>query len=376
MRDIIGRSYTICIIFLGSFACFNLYWSFHISPSSGEGFHTFQQEAWSRHGPYNLSGSVEDQAIVPTKEFTPDIQMFVISMALDRVDTFRQRNSHSLSLQERKRYITWYPAINGYDQTTLNNFAKLSGFRPLNATKFEPGERRRRGYATPHHVGCFMSHWSLLRLAKSIWDSLKARPLALWIMEDDAVCATQTNDEAEQIISALPVDWDILFLGGKPFSYHHTDPLITRLATKKDIRHDFSRGEFREWACRGGFGRSTTGPFAPDGTRNLTLNQDYWKIKYITNTHSYILNPKRLEKVLHVLENPTREYQVPVDIALAEAGQRGELNMFMSPLEYCIQHKKDQIHQHPSTWKGLYYHKDLDGNRLDDIMFSECPSKL
>jgi hypothetical protein len=93
---------------------------------------------------------------------------------------------------------------------------------------------------------------------------------------------------------------------------------------------------------------------------------------------------------LDVLENPSRDYQVPIDIALAEAGQSGQLKllMMMSTLEFCVQDnidsdgttkKKKQTRHNPTpSWQeGLYYHKDLAaGHRLDDIFFSECPGKF
>jgi GR25 family glycosyltransferase involved in LPS biosynthesis len=197
-------------------------------------------------------------------------------------------------------------------------------------------------------------------------------------MEDDAHCATNTRKEVRRILPLLPSDWDLFFIGGKPISYHTKDPLASSIITKRDIQQEFTRLEFREWACKGGFGRSATGPFAADGSRNLSLDQDYWQTKYITNTHAYIVNPDRIERVLRVLEHPTRDYQVPVDIAFAEAAQSGDLKVFMSTMDHCVQSQLDRTltsRKRPTIWQGLYFHTDLKGRRVDDVFFSECPDK-
>jgi len=101
--------------------------------------------------------------------------------------------------------------------------------------------------------------------------------------------------------------------------------------------------------------------------------------KYILNTQAYIVNPKRIERILHVLEHPTRDYQIPIDVAYAEAAQRGDLKVFMSTLEHCIQVQNDHKlapRNKATKWHGLYYHKDLSGRRIDEVFFPECPSKL
>jgi GR25 family glycosyltransferase involved in LPS biosynthesis len=304
-------------------------------------------------------------------------QAFVISISKKQADAFHRRNKKSLSLYKNQTFV-WFPAANGYDQGVLNDFADLTGFPALNASKFNRGGAKLLGYNTPHHVGCFLSHWHLLRLTLSSWNTLTSRPKALWIMEDDAHCATNTRKEVRRILPLLPSDWDLFFIGGKPISYHTKDPLASSIITKRDIQQEFTRLEFREWACKGGFGRSATGPFAADGSRNLSLDQDYWQTKYITNTHAYIVNPDRIERVLRVLEHPTRDYQVPVDIAFAEAAQSGDLKVFMSTMDHCVQSQLDRTltsRKRPTIWQGLYFHTDLKGRRVDDVFFSECPDK-
>jgi len=328
------------------------------------------------------------------------IQAFVVSSTLHRAEAFQRRNKQALRLLDERTAnnesqsiflpVTWFSAANGYDQTVLDSYSHLTGFAPLNASRFSPNDPKikRGGYETPHHVGCFMSHWHVLRMALAGWEngSWANIPEALWILEDDATCATPTLHHLQHhILPSLPKDWDLLYLGGKPFSYHTLDDIPSDLQRAKpsfkNIQTDWNRTEFRQWTCRGALGRSATGPFAADGSRNLTLEQPYWRTKYITNTHSYLINPKSIERVLNLLEHPRLDYSVPVDIVFANGAQNGQLNVYMSTMEYCIQDNESKakrtktVRSKPTPWIGLYYHSHLAGRRVDEIWFDECPNK-
>lgn len=266
--------------------------------------------------------------------------------------------------------ITWFPAANGRDQTVLDEFAYLTGFfPPINATSKDDG------YSSPHHVGCFMSHYNILRMAQAGWDVVQSLPQALFVLEDDAVCANSVMEEITKTLSLLPSDWDILFVGGKPFSYHDMDP-ITRNLRNRGTLTNFSDEEFEQLLCEGKFGRTSTGPFDPDGGRNLSLDLPYWRIKYSTNTQSYLVNPKRIDRILHLLQHPPRE-QEPIDIMLAEAGRSGVLNLFMTTREYCLQESMNDDTQidRPRSWEGFYNVHGLNDYRWGHMFLPKCPSK-
>ena len=192
----------------------------------------------------------------------------------------------------------------------------------------------------------------------------------------------------QEILHILPVlpatdhdddndSWDLLFVGGKSFTYHIKDSMAPELKAKgiKNINGG-SDSEFRRWECLGYFGRSDTGPFAPDGSRHLSLNQSYWMTRYLTNTQSYVVNPRRIENILKVVEHPT--YKVPFDIALADAGVNGDLKIFMTTRDFCIQEPRrlddGYIRETPTPWEG--YYSDRIDYRWGEVLFPECPDKL
>jgi len=175
-------------------------------------------------------------------------QAYVVSMTMHNSYIFQQRNTKIFS-RDKNNSVVWFPAFNGLQQSVLDDYATLTGFRALNASNFGPNSREIKFYETPHHVGCFMSHWHLLRLALSNWATSNTRPKALWIMEDDAVCATNTSEDIQRILPTLPDDWDLFFFGGKPFSYHTIDPVAPIISSKKTIGKEFDDDpEFRELA--------------------------------------------------------------------------------------------------------------------------------
>ncbi len=296
------------------------------------------------------------------------VQAFVISSRQSHFETFLHRNQASLS---NNISLTWFPASNGRDQTVLDEFAHLTSFPPLNASLHYD----RDNTISPHHTGCFMSHWNVLRLANAGWKALQSTPSALLIFEYDAICAASVLDTVTQTLPSLPADWDMMFVGGKPFSYYYPDLLSPDKKDRRSIRN-FTDEEFERISCEGGFGGTATGPFSPNGDRNLSLNQSYWQIKYITNTHAYIVNPKRIDHVLEVLEHPPQG-QVPIDIMFAEAARRDALKIYMTTMEQCVQKPKENDSKDglPRIWKGYYCVRGLQNYRWNDIFFPECPSK-
>lgn len=306
------------------------------------------------------------------------IQSFVVSFKSGSVEAFRRRNQ-----QSGLANATWFPAMNGFDQRVLDEFAQLTGFPGVNASRFLPKSRdKKMGYNHPHHTGCFMSHWNLLRLAKESWASLGTAPDVLVILEDDASCVDQALQHTLETIAALPASWDMLFIGGKPFTYYdnaHTSMLPKELRhNTRDLRMDLKDEKFRQLACDGAFGPSATGPFAPDGTRQLSIQQKYWQTRYTTNTHAYVVNPASIHKLLLLLEKkPIHNYQVPVDIAYADAMRAGVLNVYMPTTEYCFQGdwKKNENHASVRQWKGLYIANGYTSFRSNDMLFPECPNK-
>ncbi len=297
----------------------------------------------------------------------PTIQAFLISSRQSQFDLFLRRNRAILS---NNFSVSWFPASNGRDQIVLDQFANVTGFPPINASL----EYHRDSYSSPHHTGCFMSHWNVIRLARAGWETLHTKPSGLMIFEYDALCATSVIDTVISTLPSLPADWDMLFVGGKPFSYYNLDPSNQELRDRKNL-DNFTDEEFERMVCQGGFGPTNTGPFAPDGGRNLSLDQPYWQTKYITNLQSYILNPDRIDRILHLLEHPQRD-QVPIDIAFAEAATSNVLKILMTTMDYCVQEnvENDIERDQPSIWEGYYNVHGLQNYRWNKMFFPECPS--
>jgi GR25 family glycosyltransferase involved in LPS biosynthesis len=342
------------VVFLGNICLTNVLWMIQSLPN------TFES---SREEPY-----IAMERMIPT----PKVQTYVVSLHQKNVEDFGRRNA-----QSGLNGMPWFPATNGYDQRVLDEWSAITGFRLLNATRFAPNDPKSKfGYENPHHVGCFMSHWNLLRLALEGWKAVRNRPDALFVFEDDSTCVRNTMGRALDIIKQLPEDWDLFYIGGKPFTYHEEDPLPLdwKNLTNTNMRK-IPRSTFRELACQGVFGKSSTGPFAPDGSRNLSLKQPYWITRYITNTHAYVVNPQRIERVLRILEKP-REYQVPLDIAWADTNRDGSLKAYIPTTEFCVQGDwPTENRKKESLWKGWYYHSQLDSSQWEDLYFPECPSK-
>jgi len=298
-------------------------------------------------------------------------QAYVISSRSSRYHKFLNRNRNHGGLWSNLT-ISWFPASNGRDQTILDEFSQLTGFPAINASL----DYSRDAYDSPHHVGCFMSHWNILRLAKDGWKSIGLTPTALVIFEEDAYCASSLFEKIIETLPSLPYDWDMLFVGGKPFTYYVSSTSISdELKARKSVQN-FTNTEFREVACNGGFGNASTGPFAPDGGRNLSVDQPFWQTKYSTNLHAYLVNPQRIDRILDILEHPPRG-QEPIDIIFAEAARSNILKCLLLTEDHCIQQdiRDDRKPALPQKWEGYYNFHGLQDYHWNDLLFDECPDK-
>jgi len=267
------------------------------------------------------------------------VESSVISFDTEKVDQFMERNSHSFGGQP----VLWVPGVDGFHQPVLNQWAKLTGEEPLNASAFDRNNKAHKdSYRSPHAIGCYTAHWHLLR-------SLQHRPAELrpdlfFVFEDDASCVPDLINRTLEVTRQLPQDWDMFYIGGKPYSdfleglkMNFTD------ATKSTLRRDI---------CRGGFGKAT-GPLAPDGSRSLSQDDPYWQIIYILNTHAYVVNPKRIERMLDVLK-PRRT--TPIDAYLAEAMERGALKAYMPTKNWCSGNlPPEKKMSEPTEWAGFFW---------------------
>ncbi len=128
-----------------------------------------------------------------------------------------------------------------------------------------------------------------------------------------------------EAVRHLPPDWDIFYIGGKVF----TDfaPNVSAEHYYKDSNTDTLERDI----CRGLFGKGVS-PLAPDGSRRLSEDQPYWRTLGTSNTHAYVLNPRRIDKILDAL-HPRKD--IPIDIAMGDAMYRGDLYGYMPTQDWC-----------------------------------------
>jgi len=183
-----------------------------------------------------------------------------------------------------------------------------------------------------------MSHYHLI---KYLHQKRTHSASAYAVFEDDAQCIRGWREQVDKMLSLLPVDWDILFIGGRPISYfhefNHTTSNQSRVV-QPSLRHDI---------CTGMFGKAS-GPLAPDGSRNISRSDPYWRAMYLVHTHAYVLNPNRIERVVAVLEG--NEGHEPIDQRLAKAMANTRLIAYMTPENICEQ--SDLISTYTPGWNG------------------------
>jgi GR25 family glycosyltransferase involved in LPS biosynthesis len=254
---------------------------------------------------------------------------FVIS--LDQADKFLQQNKHSINS------TTVIPAVQGWSQETLDVWADLRGQAPKTISHYDRTKDKSL-YDSPHAVGCYLSHWNLWRTL-FLWQE-DPLPEFYFIFEDDTVCAADMYRVASDTVRKLPPDWDMLYIGGKSFTFFRQGPLRTfNDSTALTLRRDI---------CQGAFGVGE-GPLAPDGSRNLSESQPYWKADYITNTDAYVINPRRLEHLVHLLKP---EVDAPIDIRLGDMMVAKKISAYMTTRKLCEQGVGQ--FDAPVSWPNMY----------------------
>lgn len=372
-----------------------------------------------------------------SKARPPVSEVYVISLDESKFNVFEQRNfdiatevdddddnnnnnnNNEESLGGGSTSLEWFQGYNGMKQSVLDDWSKITGLWNLNATDFEglDGQKRKETYAGPHIVGCYLSHWRLLEKAQKSWKQQrssqssgqetqkrrKARPDMMFVFEDDAHCVTNLIERTWSVVQRLPKDWDILYIGGKPMSYYTNGKTLAELSTQTATETEInaprpSDKELMEGMCRGDFGTSYTGPYAAGTSKEdsieatltgidmgATNNNDadattadqppYWRVKSILNTHAYVINPKRIRRVLRVLSEPKYEYK-PVDVVLSNdlfrefwnsagyennndttSSSSSPLKAYLTPNLYCDQEVNRRIfnRDQPPHWEGYHW---------------------
>lgn len=190
-----------------------------------------------------------------------------------------------------------------------------------------------------------MSHYYLM---KYLHHKYTGSASAYVVFEDDARCITGWREQVDKTLSFLPDDWDLLFIGGRPISYFHEFNRVSSFGAQFSLRHDI---------CTGVFGKAS-GPLAPDGSRNISRSDPYWRAMYLVHTHAYVLNPVRMQRVLGVLEG--KEGHEPIDQRLATAMANSRLVAYMTPENICEQsnlmltYTPDWNGKTPQPWMGHF----------------------
>jgi len=302
---------------------------------------------------------------------TPVSEVYVISLHESKFNVFTQRNFDLESDDDEVNDVgdrhknfaassfEWFEGYNGMDQSVLDEFSKVTGLWTVNASMFNMGNIK-DAYASPHAVGCYLSHWRRLEKVRKKWKDRKVRsnehlrtgtqqqkpphrPDMLFVFEDDANCVSNLIERTWNTVRQLPKDWDILYIGGKPVSYYTGDKTLAELSTAKaDPSLNITRpsdDQLLNDMCSGKYGTSPSGPFAPGTTvansvveataATWETDPPYWHTKYILNTNAYVINPKRIKRVLRLLSSPQNDYK-PIDVRLAADYWRD----FMDPYSY------------------------------------------
>jgi len=279
-------------------------------------------------------------------------ESFVIAFDQKKATDFIERNHHA-DLDP----VLWVLGVDGFHQKHLDVWAQLlpGGEKPLNASAFTAEHKGE--YASPHAVGCYLAHWNLLRsLAHR---PIQLRPAAYLIFEDDAGCAPNLVPHVLETMRQLPQDWDILFIGGKPFSSFKNPVDVSAVLSRATCDDGASRKSsprtLRRDICRGDFGLAD-GPLAPDGSRLLSEypQQACWQTKSHTNADACVVNPQRLDHLLGLLQ-PVR--YAPIDIVLADHILENKIKSYMTTRMWCVQQPKGQtsaVLESPTTWEGYF----------------------
>jgi len=253
-----------------------------------------------------------------------ELPTFVIGMNDEHYRKFLDANSLS------GNDISWVPGTVGQDQRVLDEWRELAGGDPLSIEDYVPSVKHHFG---PHAAGCYFSHFNLLKLLQRS----DPTPGAYVVFEDDARCVRGWRAQVDTALALLPQDWDIYYIGGRPISYFNK--------FEKDAKHGIS---LRQDICMGVFGEAN-GPLAPNGSRNISRSDPYWRAMYHVHTHAYVVNPRNIGNILAVLEG--KEGHEPIDQRLSKAMASGRLNAFMSTENICEQ--EDLMDSYVPSWDGV-----------------------
>lgn len=127
---------------------------------------------------------------------------------------------------------------------------------------------------------------------------------AVVIFEDDAHCQANTTAKISSILQAVPSDWDMIFIGGKPI---------------------------------GMVGKEDGSPLSPSDTIDIRVEDPWWRVKHITNTHSYIIKRSSLRKIIELLMKKLKNgFKAGIDI-LYDWLFDDKLVVYMPPRPFCEQ---------------------------------------
>eukprot|EP00529_Nitzschia_sp_RCC80_P013171 CAMPEP_0113466978 /NCGR_PEP_ID=MMETSP0014_2-20120614/14568_1 /TAXON_ID=2857 /ORGANISM="Nitzschia sp." /LENGTH=598 /DNA_ID=CAMNT_0000359253 /DNA_START=145 /DNA_END=1938 /DNA_ORIENTATION=+ /assembly_acc=CAM_ASM_000159 len=347
--------------------------------------------------------------------------------------------------------IKWHHAVDGSSSQVQKSWRlrlkmKTNQEQRLEKEDTENGEFETiketdpKGPTGPHALGCYLSHYNLLKdldekgmgirttKEEELGGDAKTNDVTyansptknashhrhsqndndllddyFIIFEDDAMCVSSIHlqEQVETVVGQLPTDWDLLYIGGKPFSRIDVGRLgwvgVGPGTTEKNSNSNSTILSLKDYIMDARTSRdkdmqlfcnttvptpsakdvhepiTTTriwdlfdGPLPPntprpatttaqgttftssrnDRRRDLSIHDPYWRVDYHTNTEAYVVNPRSLPKILKVLSEVQKSrppkgqlISVPIDMILATAMAHRQLNVFMTTRALCVQPK-------------------------------------
>ena len=331
---------------------------------------------WSHKSQSLNNWTTKESAPISTKDAT--IEAYVIAFYRDEVESFEIRNMASDDITNKS---IWFPALNGDDPKIIKGWLDMTrnwDWKENAATYIKDfADDPNQG---PHAVGCYLSHWHLLRMMAQ--RDPTQRPDLLFIFEEDAACIPRLLERTMKIVASLPNDWDIFFIGGKPFTYFRnvTDPSFNRSEAEQlnALADDVRAKLLRKDTCSGRFGHGE-GPLTPDGSRRISLDQAFWQTKYTTNLEAYVVNTNRINHILDVISSGIHS-EYAIDVVYGDAMKNGDIKAYMPTMTFCTQ-GRNKIIEKPFPWEGyfVYYAVNETGvdsdvvYHWDELYFPECP---
>src|ERR1700747_2499807 len=140
------------------------------------------------------------------------------------------------------------------------NAIRYSAFKPnLNLPKYN---------LKASALGCFLSHYNIIKQAIKNNDQK-----LLIIFEDDIIILDKFNDRLQSVLLNLPEDWDFCYLSFAHYINHTFDSRLEKVVYKtQNDAYQF-------------------------------INDVIVKFKFPLCTHSYMINPKSLTKIINYLDN-------------------------------------------------------------------------